>query len=71
MSESTLNVRTNGGRLPLPFYYGQVVGTMVDTNHTGAVQAIIKGVTDDWKVEEQPWVYPQLGLGLEAVPQEG
>ena len=44
---------------------------MVDTNHTGAVQAVIKGVTDDWKVEEQPWVYPQLGLGLEAVPQEG
>ena len=71
MPESTLNVRTNGRRLPLPFYYGQVVGTMVDTNHTGAVQAIIKGVTDDWKVEEQPWVYPQLGLGLEAVPQEG
>ena len=71
MPESTLNVRTNGRRLPLPFYYGQVVGTMVDTNHTGAVQAVIKGVTDDWKVEEQPWVYPQLGLGLEAVPQEG
>ena len=56
MPESTLNVRTNDRRLPLPFYYGQVVGTMVDTNHTGAVQAIIKGVTDDWKVEEQPWV---------------
>ena len=71
MPESTLNVRTNGRRLPLPFYYGQVVGTMIDTNHTGAVQAVIKGVTDDWKVEEQPWVYPQLGLGLEAVPQEG
>jgi hypothetical protein len=71
MQESTLNVNTTGKRLPLPFYYGQVVGTMVDTNHTGAVQAVIKGVTDDWKVEEQPWVYPQLGLGLEAVPQEG
>ncbi len=71
MPESTLNVRTNGNRLPLPFYYGQVVGTMIDTNHTGAVQAVIKGVTDDWKVEEQPWIYPQLGLGLEAVPQEG
>jgi len=71
MNESTLNARTNGNRLPLPFYYGQVVGTMVDPNHTGAVQAIIKGVTDNWKVEEQPWVYPQLGLGLEAVPQEG
>lgn len=71
MAESTLNPYTSRKRLPLPFYYGQVVGTMVDTNHTGAVQAVIKGVTDDWKVEEQPWVYPQLGLGLEAVPQEG
>lgn len=71
MIESTLNARTNGNRLPLPFYYGQVVGTTVDPNHTGAVQAIIKGVTDNWKTEEQPWVYPQLGLGLEAVPQEG
>lgn len=71
MPESTLNINTGGKRLPLPFYYGQVVGTMVDTNHTGAVQAVIKGVTDDWKVEEQPWVYPQLGIGLEAVPQEG
>lgn len=61
----------NSRRLPLPFYYGQVVGTMVDPNHTGAVQAVIKGVTDDWKTEEQPWVYPQLGPGLQAVPQEG
>ena len=71
MAESTLNTRTNNNKLPLPFYYGVVVGTMIDTNHTGAVQAVIKGVTDDWKVEEQPWVYPQVGLGLEAVPQEG
>lgn len=62
---------TGRGRLPLPFYYGQVVGTMVDPNHTGAVQAVIKGVTDDWKTEEQPWVYPNLGPGLQAVPQEG
>jgi len=66
-----MNPRTNGRRLPLPFYYGQVVGTMIDANHTGAVQAVIKGVTDDWKVEEQPWVYPQLGPGMQAVPQEG
>ena len=44
---------------------------MIDTNHTGAVQAVIKGVTDDWRTEDQPWIYPQLGLGLEAVPQEG
>lgn len=71
MVESAMNYSSLTRRLPLPFYYGQVVGTMIDTNHTGAVQAIIKGVTDDWKTEEQPWIYPQLGLGLEAVPQEG
>lgn len=65
------NPMTGYNRLPLPFYYGQVVGTSVDPNHTGAVQVAVKGVTDDWKTEEQPWVYPNLGPGLQAVPQEG
>lgn len=54
-----------------PYYYGIVVGTMVDPACIGAVQAKILGVTDDWKDELQPWVYPQLGYGMQSVPQNG
>lgn len=54
-----------------PYYYGIVVGTSVDATRCGAVQAKILGITDDWKDDLQPWVYPQLGHGMQAVPQKG
>lgn len=61
----------NVGNLNLTFYYGVVVGTKVDREHSGAVQAKILGVTDNWENDAQPWIMPQLGYGMQAVPQEG
>lgn len=59
------------GRLTEPYYYAQVVGTSVDPNRSGGVQARICGITDEWADENQPWVYPMLGYGMQKVPTRG
>ena len=59
------------GRLTEPYYYAQVTGTSVDPNRSGGVQAKICGITDEWADEDQPWVYPRLGYGMQKVPTRG
>lgn len=60
-----------GGGLNFPYYYAQVVGTTVDPNRAGSVQARICGVTDKWQDKDQPWVAPQLTIGMQQVPPKG
>lgn len=52
-------------------YTGIVISGKVDKDKRGAVQCIIQGVTDDWAEENQPYVYPAPGIGLQQVPQTG
>lgn len=59
------------GRLTFPYYYAQVVGTSVDPNRSGSVQARVSGVTDKWQDKDQPWFAPQLTTGMQQVPQKG
>lgn len=59
------------GRLTFEYYYAQVVGTSVDPNRAGCVQARISGVTDKWADKDQPWFAPQLTTGMQQVPQQG
>ena len=59
------------GRLTFPYYYAQVVGTSVDPNRSGSVQARVAGVTDKWQDKDQPWFAPQLTAGMQQVPQKG
>lgn len=57
--------------LTFPYYYAQVVGTSVDPNRSGSVQARVSGVTDKWPDNMQPWFAPQLTTGMQQVPQKG
>lgn len=59
------------GRLTFPYYYAQVVGSSVDPNRVGCVQARVSGVTDMWEDKFQPWFAPQLSTGMQQVPQKG
>jgi hypothetical protein len=59
------------GRLTFPYYYAQVVGSSVDPNRVGCVQARVSGVTDLWEDKFQPWFAPQLSTGMQQVPQKG
>ena len=59
------------GGLNFPYYYAQVVGTSVDPNRSGAVQARVSGVTDNWQDKDQPWFSPQLTTGMQQVPPKG
>ena len=59
------------GRLTFPYYYAQVVGSSVDPNRVGCVQARVNGVTDLWEDKFQPWFAPQLTTGMQQVPQKG
>lgn len=59
------------GRLTFPYYYAQVVGSSVDPNRVGCVQARVSGVTDMWEDKFQPWFAPQLTTGMQQVPQKG
>lgn len=59
------------GRLTFPYYYAQVVGSSVDPNRVGCVQARVSGVTDLWEDKFQPWFAPQLTTGMQQVPQKG
>lgn len=59
------------GSLTFPYYYAQVVGTSVDPNRAGCVQARVNGVTDLWEDKLQPWFAPQLTTGMQQVPQKG
>ena len=59
------------GGLSFPYYYAQVVGTSVDPNRSGAVQARVSGVTDNWQDKDQPWFSPQLTTGMQQVPPKG
>jgi hypothetical protein len=59
------------GRLTFPYYYAQVVGSSVDPNRVGCVQARVSGVTDMWDDKFQPWFAPQLTTGMQQVPQKG
>jgi hypothetical protein len=59
------------GRLTFPYYYAQVVGSSVDPNRVGCVQARVSGVTDLWEDKFQPWFAHQLSTGMQQVPQKG
>lgn len=59
------------GPLTSPRYYAQVVGTSVDPNRAGHVQARVSGVTDKWPDKMQPWFAPELTTGMQQVPQKG
>lgn len=53
------------------YYICEVVETGIDSMKSGGVRAKILGVTDDYADDDQPYVYPQLGNGLQQVPQKG
>lgn len=52
------------------YYDAEVVSDEIDPNQGGAVRAVIKGVTDDLKLDEQPFVYPAIN-SIQAVPTKG
>jgi len=58
------------GKLNDKYYDAVVVTDEVDPNHGGAVRALIKGVTEDLKNDEQPFVIPAVN-SIQAVPTKG
>lgn len=58
------------GKLNDKYYDAVVVSDEIDPNHGGAVRALIKGVTDDLKPDEQPFILPSVN-SMQAVPTKG
>jgi hypothetical protein len=58
------------GKLNDKYYDAVVVSDEIDPNHGGAVRALIKGVTDTLKPDEQPFVLPGVN-SMQAVPTKG
>lgn len=58
-------------KLPPGEYICEVLGGSNDPMKRGAVLVKVLGVTDDFKDEEQPYVYPAITNGIRQVPQKG
>lgn len=63
--------RESYNRLPPGDYIGLVIPGGVDTFHRGGVRAVILGVTEPFEDEDQPYIYPALGFGIQQVPPPG
>lgn len=58
------------GKLVDKYYDAVVISDEIDPNHGGAVRALIKGVTDTLKPDEQPFILPGVN-SMQAVPTKG